>query len=202
MSNAVDRQLWKWALASWAAPLVAGLAIALAYIATGNPALQLAGGGVILVGSLLAAVGIVLSIVDARSASPAPPTPWRPPALAVAALLLSNFPVALGLFAVTEHLDETLTLVVDNRSGTVVEDITIVAPEQRFKMASVPAGERQTARFHLAGEGEVSYSLRSGSTERKGTALGYITGGMRMGSVTLQIEPTGNVLVVPGQVAE
>ena len=196
MGEASQKRQWKWALACWALPLVVGLVVAAAYALNGSALLLSIGAAVIMVGPLFTIVGIVLAVLDALAARQAKATRWWLPALGITALLLSNSPVALGLVMATEHLDETLTVVVDNQSSSSVEGIDLQTPTERFEVNDVPPNQRSKQRFHLEGEGNVTYALQVNTDEHTGIAVDYFTGGMAVGSVTLVIQPSGEVQVL------
>ncbi len=108
-------RLYRAALLCGAAPLAAGIGILLLWIVTRADALEEAGAGCILLGTVSVVLGVLLLVLWSRKLDPKAST-WKAN-LGAVVLLLINFPAAAGAIAVAYALKHPVHEI-------VIEDVT------------------------------------------------------------------------------
>ncbi len=121
------------------------------------------------------------------------PTPTRR-IVAVACLLLVNFPVAFGVAGAAIHIETRYTVEVRNETSSVIHRVEVWGGGVQVTFGSIPAGESREKGFHFTEDGELGYRLVHDGKEHGGTVEGYVTGGQG-GRRTLVVEPDGEVSV-------
>lgn len=180
-------------IAFWcgAAPLALGVAIFLLWLLAGWTWLMVAGGCVLVAGPFVVLVGFAALWRDwwmDRSARPDTRRhSWRPLVL-VAALLLSNFPVAGGIVVAAIAIESRYTIVVVNQSGKTLDDVVLEGGGRVVRFDAIPAGTSASRIVWFSHDDEeLDFRAISGATPVAGTVQEYVTGSLG-GRLTITVD--------------
>lgn len=176
-------------------PLATGMSIFLLWLLTRWDWLMLAGIFTIYGGVACVTGGLVCLIayaVLARRTSRAGNVTWR--VVAVAFLLLVNFPVAGAVTWGAVYIETLYTVEVRNETSSPIERLAVSGGGVEVIFGDILPGTSRRTRFHILHDGSLTYRFRHHGEERHGVVEGYVTNGMG-GHRALLIRPGGEVTV-------
>jgi hypothetical protein len=106
------------------------------------------------------------------------------------ALLMLNFPAAVGFAFMGLELHDRYCVHVVNDSGQAIESLVVTAPGVRLELGPIAAGSRANSYGKVAGDGEMAFVAHQGPAEIAGVVEGYVTNGMG-GEATIRMLPSG-----------
>lgn len=167
------------ALLCWAIPLVLGLSIFGCWLANEDPTWMLAGLGVIGLGCLLFVVGMIALVYQWQRASRnTGPDISKRPILWTGALLLSNFPVALGMTMAAITWAGRYQISIHNNSSQPLNDIRIFGGGCDIRLDSLPPGKSSSRTFWIASDGTLLLEANTPNKTIRVQADGYVTKGL------------------------
>jgi hypothetical protein len=185
------------ALLCWAFPMLAGVTAFLAWLNSGSMDWWTVGMLVIVTGSVLFVVGVsalIASILkDRRESSVMPRRRWWPNLLC-AGLLFSNFPLALVIAGAVFEIETRYTVVVNNDSPLLWEDVHVFGGGIRSATVTLPPGGTTTFEVWPETDGELRLRARSGERGHSALVAGYVTN-MLGGDAVVTILPDGTISV-------
>jgi hypothetical protein len=143
----------------------------------------LAGAGfcVILGGCVLFLVGVVALgthvVRGVRSGSPTRRALARD-AVLYGLLLIINFPVAAWCVRNVAYIMFAYVVSVSNTSNTPIQSFVISGPGFATEVGPIAPGQRVSRLFHIATDGEVTYSASHAGVTTNGVISGYVTNNM------------------------
>ncbi len=177
-------------------PLATGTSIFLLWLLTRWDWLMVAGILTVCGGVACVTAGLVCLIayaVLARRRNRAGNVKWR--VVAVAFLLLVNFPVAGAVTWGTVYIETLYTVEVRNGTSSPVDRLAVSGGGVEVIFEDIPPGASRRRRFHVLHDGSLTYRFRHHGEERHGVVEGYVTNSMG-GHRVLLIEPGGEVTVL------
>ena len=201
-STNAHRSAWVWYWAAVACGVIAlggGVGIFLLWFVSRWTVWMVAGMAWLKVGLLLFAFGCVFLLIFIL-------TTWEHAgisrrrrngaSLAAGAVLVSCFPVALGIVAAVHVLLSMCVVHIHNRSSAPLEDISFVGYNNTYEMHDVRAERRRTCRLYYPGEGDVVLHATLRGKPVEAMVFGYVTTGMG-GQARVVVYDDGSVNVHP-----
>ena len=176
-----------------AAPLALGILTFAAWLVTRWPWLMMAGVGVLWLGLAAFAIGataLARYFFSSRESGSVPRAAAGLRTLAAGALLLANFPIAIGIMAAVITVETTYGVTVVNASGGVVDEVRLFGGGQDVSLGSIAAGERSRARLRFREDGILEIQVFRGAASETEMIDGYVTPGLG-GRITVIIEGDG-----------
>lgn len=178
-------------------PLLIGVSLFVLWIVTRRDWLMV-GGFVTLYGGLVSffigAIALARYCWAASRLVDPPRRRWVPSALACAALLLSNLPVAGGIVAAVIAISTCYSVVVHNASQQAISDVRVYGGGCEANLGTIPPGGLARRLFWIQRDGELAFRAVSSSTTHHMIIDGYVTNGMG-GRTEVVVEPNGSITV-------
>lgn len=168
---------WKAAMTCALVPLFVGATIFTIWYLTRATWLMMAGVINIYTGLAFFCTGFLCVVMYVWKSRQAKMVAWKWRALLAVGLLIANFPAAGGLTFAASYILSTYTVIVDNRSGGSIENLSLHGPTGDYDFGTVPPNSRREKGFHFTGEGFVTYSAIIVGKSQSGQMFGYITSG-------------------------
>ncbi len=187
------------ALFCGATPLILGIAIFLAWLVTRWDWLSVAGilniaGGLALFALGLASLAFFVwaGIRDSRVSS----KKLASSSLLCAALLFSNFPVAIGIIAAVMHLEARMHygVVVVNQLPEPLDNARLEGGGVKVDLGTIEPGNRNYARLSFQRDGSLEFYAQAGKKKISSCVEEYVTGYMG-GDKCVTVKADGTVTV-------
>lgn len=185
------------ALLCWALPLIAGIAVFTGWYFEGVERWMGVGAVILFAGTALFILGVIALILSIRkdvAARSTSPRRLRFTSLACAGLLLSNFPVALALTGVVIRSETRYTVVVQNESAQLLEDVQVFGGGIHSATVTLPPGGATKFEVWPSTDGELRLRARSKSSDYAVVVEGYVTN-MLGGAAVVTIHADGSTTV-------
>ncbi|MDX1975624.1 MAG: hypothetical protein SFT92_08145 [Rickettsiales bacterium] len=180
-------------------PLITGLVIFIAWIASKAFWLLLLGVIAMLMGSLLYMVGM-LALIPATIKARKTGMPYLRKTIGLFVLLSLNIPMAIGMTTYASYLDvESYTrhsVTVVNNTDRAINKIIITDPEGNpYTIDNISPLSQSRYSFGFQGEGEVRYAIESTGMNKTGVLIDYIRDHVG-DKVDIVIQPTGDITII------
>jgi hypothetical protein len=170
------RFLWRAAIFCGVMPMAAGTAIFLSWLLVRWDWLMMAGILTIIVGAGVVLTGLVFLGIHALQARRLQPSGrWGVRTLAVAVLLLANFPLAGAYTWGAVWVVTRYTVTITNGGVRTADRVIVTGPGVSADLGAIAPGASRRASFHFAGDGPLELEARYGPTISRSTILGYVT---------------------------
>ncbi len=167
------------ALLCWAIPLVLGFVNFACWLATDEPALIFAGLGVIGLGCLLFVVGMIALVFDWRSShSDTDKGNSKKNCFRTGALLLSNFPVALGLTCAAISWECRYEIIIHNNSMQTLKDMRIIGGGCDAQVEELAPGTTVSKTFWILTDGTLILEAKTPNKTIQIQVDDYVTKGL------------------------
>jgi len=167
------------ALLCWAIPLVLGSVNFACWLATDEPALMFAGLGVIGLGCLLFVVGMIALVFDWRSShSDTDKGNSKKNCFRTGALLLSNFPVALGLTFAAISWECRYEIIIHNNSMQTLKDMRIIGGGCDAQVEELAPGKTVSKTFWILTDGTLILEAKTPNKTIQIQVDDYVTKGL------------------------
>jgi hypothetical protein len=170
--------LFRIALACGAIPLGSGIGVFLLWLLLGGTTLTIVGLALIPIGGglFLAGSGSLIAYVrnqrkvkgEWRRA-----IDWR--VVAVASLLLVNFPAALACLAGASYIMDTRVISVSNATSTPVDSFIVHTSQRAIELGPIAPNATVRFRYRVRGDTEVTYTMSQAGSSSTGTIEPYGT---------------------------
>lgn len=151
-----------------ALPLIAGIAIFIAWTTTRLSVFELLGFLTIVGGLFLFVIGMVCLAsyhLPRLNTIPSSPTRWGMTLALPLILLLINFPVAVAALISVRHIKSAVKITVVNRSASTVKSVALETPDGSWTLNDLAPGAGQDRTFHFATGKIVWVSNHGGRTD-------------------------------------
>jgi hypothetical protein len=178
-------------------PLVVGVSIFVLWLITHWPWLMIAGMVTICGGVGFFVVGMFALAWFCRHEFRTPQMPRRRfwvATIACAGLLLSNFPIALGIIVAVYALETRYTVVVYNTSQRPLENVSVVGGGCDCSLGTIPPGSNASGSVWPKHDGQLELHTVSGTTTHSEIIEGYVTNNMG-GQAVVTFNPDGTISV-------
>lgn len=177
-------------------PLLTGLGVYAAWLATDNPNLMLLGVFLLPLCMLFFIIGCVSLFFAARALKKSGDAHRRRKILLAMACLLINFPTAFGIMIHADYRSSFFDIRVVNQTQQTLNDIAIIDPQGTVHILPVAMPDATlTHDLSLRGEGSVRYRVTLAGEEHDGVLIGYITSDLRPQGATITVHANGQIEV-------
>jgi len=176
-------------------PLFVGISIFCAWLVTRADWMQFAGALHLYIGLALFGIGTISLGVYFYKARKTGIGGYKKKSFKALVILLANFPVAAAIICVVIYLESFHTVIIENQSSSIIEDISLSERGRSYQLGPVLPKEKYKKNIIFKYEGSVRYSFRKNGVKYEGIMFGYTTGGFGA-TATMIIPESGEVKVI------